>query len=80
MKRPSSRTRPFLAKKSFTGISRILAITVFASSVPAFDRIEVMHSRGIISRVTHVQHPLHFREEFLRECSCFLIAIPVEPL
>jgi hypothetical protein len=39
-----------------------------------------MHSRGIISRVTHVQHPLHFREEFLRECSCFLIAIPVEPI
>src|SRR5262249_49051433 len=32
--RPSSRIRPFLAKKSLTGMAFILATTVFASSVP----------------------------------------------
>ena len=33
--RPSSRTTPFFAKKSLTGSSRIFAITVLASSLPA---------------------------------------------
>ena len=33
--RPSSRSLPFLVMKSLIGISRILAITALASSVPA---------------------------------------------
>ncbi|MCG3187993.1 MAG: hypothetical protein IOMNBAOH_02715 [Rhodocyclaceae bacterium] len=32
--RPSTRSLPFFAKKSFTGVSRIFAITAVVSSVP----------------------------------------------